>query len=127
MGRSLGNMERVLDLRWSGKGLQEVYFGVFINVGKNWNEHMNTMLNRNVGKNAESTMGISSWGTCTLCAVALIFFWFSFKKIMKKIGILVPSIDGESVSPFSLSGLFCVTHCILCAVISTNPISRHIL
>lgn len=30
MGRSLGNMKRMCDLRWSGKGLQESYFHAFI-------------------------------------------------------------------------------------------------
>lgn len=55
------------------------------------------------------------------------FFQVSFKKnYEKKFGILLPSIDRESVSPFSLTGDFHVTHCILCAVISTNPISRQI-
>lgn len=97
MGRSLGNMKRMCDLRWSGKGLQESYFHAFIIMEKKRNLevlHMKTMVYRNVDKNAESTTGISSrW-----CLVAFQVF---FKKNYEKNGILVPSIEGESVSPFS--------------------------
>lgn len=42
------------------------------------------MVYRNVGKNAESMMGISSSDSCTLCPVALIFFQVFFKTNYEK-------------------------------------------